>query len=78
VMVAVSIVLAIPALMIFLSSALPRSVSRWLNLALGVVYTVIEALTFFGSAPFYQVVVVLEILVTITIVAYALRWTRVS
>ena len=75
-MVAVSIVLAVPALMIFLSAALPRLISRWLNVVLGLAYTAIEVLTFFGSAPFYQVVVVLEILVTLGIVAYALRWPR--
>ena len=75
-MVAVSIVLAVPALMIFLSAALPRMISRWLNAVLGLAYTAIEVLTFFGSAPFYQLVVVLEILVTLGIVAYALRWPR--
>jgi len=73
-MVGVSLMLAVPALMIFLSFALPRSVSRWLNVGLGIVYTAMQAMTFFGAPPFYQVVVVLEILVTLTIVAYALRW----
>ena len=76
VLLGVAIVLAVPALMIFLSAALPRLISRWLNVVLGLAYTAIEALTFFGSVPFYQVVVVLEILVTLGIVAYALRWPR--
>lgn len=76
VMVGVAMVLAIPALMIFLSTALPRPASRWLNVGLGLAYTAVELLTFFGSALFYQVVVVLEILVTLTIVGYALRWPR--
>ncbi|WP_425991613.1 DUF6326 family protein [Brevundimonas sp. TWP2-3-2] len=77
VMVAVSAMLAIPALMIFLSSALPRAISRWTNVLLGVVYTAIQVLTVLGgSRPFYLMVVALEVLVTLTIVAYALRWPR--
>lgn len=76
VMVGVSILLAIPALMIFLSAALPRSISRWANVVLGVVYTAVEVMTFFGSPPFYQVVVALEVAVTLTIVAYGVRWPR--
>ena len=76
VLVGVATLLAIPALMIFLSAALPRAVSRWLNVGLGLAYTGVQGTTFFGSALFYQVVVVLEILVTLTIVAYALRWPR--
>tara|TARA_R110002124_G_scaffold102481_4_gene250638 strand:- start:413 stop:763 length:351 start_codon:yes stop_codon:yes gene_type:complete len=76
VLLGAAIVLAVPALMIFLSAALPRLISRWLNVVLGLAYTAIEALTFFGSAPFYQLVVVLEIFVTLGIVAYALRWPR--
>lgn len=76
-MVAVSAMLAIPALMIFLSSALPRAISRWTNVVLGVVYTAIQVLTVLGgSRPFYMMVVALEVLVTLTIVVYALRWTR--
>ncbi len=78
ILVAVSIVLAVPALMIFLSAALPPAISRWLNVPLGLFYTVIQGLTFPGSALFYQMVVVLEIIVTILIIWYALRWPRHS
>ncbi len=76
VLVSVSILLAVPALMIFLSAALPPTFSRWLNVFLGLVYTVIEVLTLFGSALFYQIVVVLEIAVTLLIVWYAVRWPK--
>ena len=74
VLVSVSILLAVPALMIFLSAALPPTFSRWLNVFLGPVYTVIEALTFPGSPLFYQIVVGLEIVLTVLIVWYAVRW----
>ena len=77
ILIGVSLVLAIPALMIFLSSAAPPALSRWLNVILGLFYTVIQALTFFGSALFYQMVVVFEIIVTLLIVWTALRWPKV-
>lgn len=76
VLVAVSILLAIPALMIFLSAALPAMASRWLNILLGFAYTAIEALTFSKSALFYKIVVALEIGITVLIVWYALRWPK--
>jgi hypothetical protein len=76
ILVAVAVILAIPAMMIFLSSALPSVVCRWLNVLLGIVYTAIELLTFSGSSLFYQIVVGLEILVTLLIVWYALRWPK--
>jgi hypothetical protein len=76
VFVAVSTMLAVPALMIFLSAALPPLASKWLNVLLGLAYTAIEGLTFPGSALFYQIVVVMEIVVTLTIVWTALRWPR--
>lgn len=77
VLVAVSIMLAIPALMIFLSSAFPWAISRWSNVALGLAYTIIETMTFFGSPLFYKIVVVAEIAITLLIVVYAWRWKRV-
>ncbi len=76
VLISVALVLAIPALMIFLSSALPAWASKWSNIVLGLAYTVIEGLTFTGSSPYYQMVVVFEILVTLTIVWTAWRWPR--
>lgn len=76
VMVGLSLMLAIPALMIFLSSALPPVLSRWLNMLLGLAYTVIDGLTFIGSEPFYQMVVGAETAVTLLIVWTALRWPR--
>ena len=78
VLLGVSIMLAIPALMIFLSAALPAAASRWLNVVMGAIYTVIQLMTLFGSALFYQVVVVLEIVVTCLIVGYAWRWPRAA
>jgi Family of unknown function (DUF6326) len=76
VLVGVSILLAIPALMILLSVALPAGASRWLNIVFGLTYTVVEALTFRGPELFYKIVVAFEIAVTLFIVWRALRWPR--
>jgi Family of unknown function (DUF6326) len=78
VLVIVALVLAIPAMMIFLSVFLPAALSRWSNIFLGVVYTVIEGLTFIGSRPFYQMVVAFEIVVTLLVVWTAWRWPRAA
>jgi hypothetical protein len=72
----VSIMLAIPSLMIFLSVLLPPLISRWINVVFGLAYTAIEALTLPHSALFYRIVVVLEMALTMFIVWYALRWPR--
>ena len=76
VMVTLSILLAIPALMIFLSAVLPPVVNRSLNVLLGLVYSVVEVLTLIGSRLSYQIVVSLEIVVTLLIIWFALRWPR--
>jgi hypothetical protein len=62
--------------MIFLSAALPPIASKWLNVVFGLAYTGIEALTLIGSRPFYQLIVVLEIVLSALIVWTALRWPR--
>ena len=74
ILIVAAVVLAIPAIMIFLSTALPRGYSKWTNVVLGAVYTVVEVLTFLGSEPFYKLIVVLEIVLTVLIIWYALRW----
>jgi len=76
VMVAVAILLAIPAVMIFLSAALPPVWSKWLNVLVGAIYTIVEVLTFAGPQLFYRIVVAIEILITLSVVFYALRWPR--
>jgi hypothetical protein len=78
VLVGVSMLLAVPALMIFLSVSLPPRLSRWLNVTLGVAYTAIEALTLAHSPVFYRIVVTLEMALTILVVWYALRWPKTA
>jgi len=78
VMIAVSLLLAIPALMIFLSAALPPGPCKWLNVLLALAYSAIEALTITRPVPSYRIAVALEIAVTLLIVWHALRWPSVA
>ncbi len=74
VLAGVSIMPAIPSLMIFLSVSLAPLISRWLNIVLGLAYTAVEALTLAHSPLFYRIIVVLEMALTALIVWYAARW----
>jgi hypothetical protein len=76
VLIGLSIMLAVPSLMIFLSAVLRPWLSRWLNIGFGIVYTMIEILTLFGSPWFYRIIVLAEIALTVLIVWYALRWPK--
>ncbi|MBB6502425.1 DUF6326 family protein [Pedobacter cryoconitis] len=75
-----SIVLAIPALMVFLSLTLKPKINRLLNIIMGLVYTIIMILTVLASiAPwwiFYIFLGVLEIIITLTIIWHAWKWPR--
>ena len=75
-LVGMSVLLAVPSLMIFLSAVLTPRLNRWLNVVLGLVYTVIECFTLLGSPVFYRIIVVAEVILTAFIVLYALRWPR--
>lgn len=74
VLILVSAMLAIPALMIALSVLLPPVASRWLSAAIAIFYTGIEGLTLVGADPAYQLIVALEIVITLSILAIAVRW----
>lgn len=76
ILVGVSILMAVPALMIYLSAVLPPGLNRWINGVLGVIYAIVTALTFPGSPLFYKMVVVLEIALASHIVWYAFHWPR--
>jgi len=64
-----------PSLMIFLSLALPARFNRWLNGAVGAFYTLFMLAIFIaGGWAFYRLYAAVEILLTISVVYYALRW----
>ena len=76
VLVGVALLMAIPSVMIFLSLALRPVLNRWLNLIFGSIFTVIMLATMPGAWPFYMVLGVVEMVLTVLIVGYAWRWPR--
>jgi hypothetical protein len=75
-----AILMSIPALMIFLSLAMRPAVSRWANVVTGVFFTLVMILVVITSIDhwmiFYTYLGVIEIVLTILIVWYALKWPR--
>lgn len=76
VLVGTSIMMAIPALMVFLTLAMKPALSRWVNVLLGLAYAAIMVLTMPGAWRFYQLLGVIEILLSLAIAGLALKWPR--
>lgn len=77
VMTFVSAMMAVPSLMIFLSTALPAAPNRVLNLVVGAVYTGIISLTMWSGAHFIFYGVI-EIALTLLVIFYAWTWPRAN
>ena len=77
---AASVLLAIPALMVFLSVSLKPAVNRRLNIALGFFFTVIMLLIAVTSLTpwrmFYVFLAVVESCLTSLIIWYAWKWPK--
>ena len=73
-----SIMMAIPAVMVFLSLALRPGLNRWLNIICGVFYTAIMlfTMTMPGAWAFYIFLGVVEVALTVLIVWYAWSWPK--
>lgn len=78
ILVGVSIMMAIPSLMVALSLLLPAVASKWANMILGLVYTAIMAMSLPGSEPFYVMFGVIEMALTLAIAIVAFRWPRAA
>ena len=76
VLLGMSALLAIPSLMVFLSLVLPPQVNRWMNIILGIVYTLVMILAIKGAWHFYIFFGPIEITLTALIVWYAWSWPR--
>ena len=70
--------MAIPASMIVLSLVLPATISRWLNILFGAVYSAIMVLAVQGSWHFYLFFGCVEIALTLAIVWQAWKWPQSS
>lgn len=75
VLVGTSVMLAVPSVMIFLSVALKPNPNRWLNIILGMIYTLIILITMWDWA-FYILYGIIEIVLTALIVWYAWKWPK--
>ncbi len=78
VLLGVSISMAIPSVMIFLSLALPPGASRWLNIIMGLLYTIFVLITMPGAWAFYIFFGTVDMALTVLIVWYAWKWPRVD
>jgi len=76
VLVVASLVLAIPSVMIFLSIALKAKVSRYLNIIVGSIYTVLIMFTASRNWAFMQMYGVVEVVLTGLVVWYAWTWPK--
>ena len=77
-LVATSILLAVPGVMVFLSLVLPPRLNRWLNIILGAFYIVVMLITMPGAWDFYVLLGCIEVVLTALIVWYAWSWPKQS
>lgn len=72
----VAVLTVLPGLMVFLSIMLPPRVSRWVNFAMGLLYTLIVLATLVAFRPwlFYLIYSLIEMALTLWIAWYAWSW----
>ena len=72
-----TILMIIPAVMVFLSLAMKAKVNRWANIILGVLFTFVSISNLIGETSwiFYMFFVVVEITLTLLIVGHAWKWS---
>jgi len=74
-LVVASLLMIIPAVMVFLSLTLKPGVNRWTNIALGIFYTLVNISNLIGESWAYYISFgVVEIVLTLLIVWYAWTW----
>ncbi|WP_010188135.1 DUF6326 family protein [Sphingomonas sp. PAMC 26605] len=71
---ATSLMMAVPSLIVALSLLLPARILRWTCIVLCLFYTAIMAGSIPGSEPFYKVLAVIEMALTLAITVIAARW----
>jgi hypothetical protein len=70
-----SILMLIPAVMVFLSLALKPKVGRWTAIILGVLYTAVNVGNLVGETWAYYILFgIVEMALTLLIVGYAWKW----
>jgi hypothetical protein len=77
-LLAMGAVMLPPCLMVLLSLVLPARWCRWMNVVLGVIYTVIMLLAVRGGWQFYVMYGVTEMALTVAIVWVAWTWPKTA
>ncbi len=76
-LLAASIVVTIPALMVFLSLTLKPRVNRMTNICVGVLFTLVNIANLIGETwAYYLFFGVVEIVITLLIIFYAWKWGK--
>lgn len=76
---AVSASMTIPALMVFLSVALPAKVNRWTNIIIATIFVPYTLFNLAGEAWMHMVfTAVIEVILLCLIVYYAWKWPRIE
>ena len=74
-LLAASVLVIIPALMIFLSLILKYKVNRWANVIAGALFTLVNIGNLVGESWIYYIVFgLVEIVVTLSILCYSWKW----
>lgn len=77
---AASVLLAIPAAMVFLSVLLKPVINKWLNIIVGILFTAMMILIAFTYSEvwytFYLFYAILESMITALIIWYAWQWPK--
>lgn len=76
VLLGTSLLMAVPSLMVFLSLVLRAGLCRWIQVVLGIAYTLIMLVSMPGAWMFYLFLGAIEVLLTASIVWYAWRWPK--
>ncbi len=77
-LVGAAVLMAIPAIMVFLSLALKAKANRWANIILGIIYTGAMLFTIFlpGAWAYYILLGIVEVVLTALIVWSAWKWPK--
>ena len=76
-LVVASLLMIVPAVMVFLSLTLKPAVNRWTNITFGVLYTLVNISNLIGEAWAYYISFgVVEVVLTLLIIWYAWRWSN--
>ena len=76
VLLGTAVLMAIPAVMVYLSVALKPSVNRWVNIVLGAAYAAILLITMPGAWNFYIFLGIIEVSLSLLIIWHAWTWPR--